>query len=382
MTVSRTPLSAVLPPLILGTATFNVQYNTDPKQMPYTDIIRRALANSVTGFDTSPYYGPSEILLGDALRQLTPPPSRDGYFLVTKVGRIRGDEFDYSPSWIQYSIARSLERLGTKYLDLVYAHDAEFVSPQEVLTAVKELRRLRDQGLVRYVGISGFPVEVLATLAEYIFRETGEPLDAVLSYGHYCVQNSQLGQENLLKRFQSAGVNCVLNASMLGMGLLTTKGVDNLPMASWHPAPPELRIACNNLAKIAASHDQTLEEVSIRWALQNWARVGAPFGTKAGRASRIGVSVMGVSTVEELDETCELWDSIASETPSQQALQARKTTTQMVEQEMWPALGEWKDYAWESGGVSFVNTRTNKGHVPNDEIAQRWGLVSVAMPKI
>ncbi|KAF4983700.1 hypothetical protein FZEAL_916 [Fusarium zealandicum] len=389
MAVVRKPLSDVLPPLILGTATFNHQYHPDPTHMPYTDIVGRALAHNILGFDTSPYYGPSEILLGDALRKLTPPPPREGYFLITKAGRIAGDEFDYSPAYIRYSVCRSLERLGTPYLDLVYTHDVEFVAPEEVLGAVMELRRLRDQGLIRYVGISGYPVETLASLAEMILRETGEPLDAVLSYSHYCVQNSQLGAKTLLDRFKDAGVECLLNASMLGMGLLTTRGVDNSPMALWHPAPPELRQLCANLSDIAQQDGEHLEEVSIRWALENWARVGSPFGTKlnpCGETSRLGVSVMGVSSVDELEETWALWSSVVGLAGDDVAAQRRDKIASIVRDKMWPVLGRWKDYAWESGGPGFVNTRaeSERGVVPRDATAERWRLIPSVMdtPKI
>ncbi|KND90807.1 D-arabinose 1-dehydrogenase [Tolypocladium ophioglossoides CBS 100239] len=378
MAVPRTPLSRVLPPL-----------------MPYADIVRRALEHNVAAFDTSPYYGPSEALLGDALRTLVPPPPRHGYFLITKAGRIAGSEFDYSPAWIRYSVCRSLERLGTQYLDLVYAHDAEFVSPAEVLAAVQELRRLRDRGLVRYVGISGYPVEVLASLAEMVLQQTGEPLDAVLSYGHFCVQNSRLGRPDLLERLRAAGVECVLNASMLGMGLLTTRGVDNGPMASWHPAPPALRKACNDLASIASQRGERLEEVAIRWALENWARVGAPFGTVAypssvladasadqdGLPARIGVSVMGVSAVEELEETWRLWKSVVGLASGARdgAAQRKDKIAAIVRDQMWPSLGPWRDYAWESGGEAFTNLTTVKGAVPRDDVAERWGLVPKKM---
>ncbi|KPM34023.1 hypothetical protein AK830_g12551 [Neonectria ditissima] len=383
---SRKPLSEVLPPLILGTATFNTQYHPDPTHMPYTDIVGRALAHNILGFDTSPYYGPSELLLGDALRKLTPPPPREGYFLITKAGRIAGDEFDYSPAYIRYSICRSLERLSTPYLDLVYTHDVEFVSPNEVLAAVTELRALRDQGLIRYVGISGYPVETLVSLAEMILRETGEPLDAVLSYSHFCVQNSQLGEQHLLDRFRDAGVECVLNASMLSMGLLTTRGVDNSPMGLWHPAPQELRDACSRLADIAKADGEHLEEVSIRWALENWARIGAPFGTKlvpnAGSDGsgdiRLGVSVMGVSSVAELEETWSLWSSVAGLTgEADQRAAQRAKIARIVSEKMWPSLGSWRGYAWESGGPSFVNTRPRlaAGTFPRDAIAERWGLI-------
>ncbi|POR38601.1 D-arabinose 1-dehydrogenase [Tolypocladium paradoxum] len=391
MAVPRKPLSQVLPPLILGTATFNTQYHADPTRMPYADIVRRALEHNVAAFDTSPYYGPSEILLGDALRTPTPPPPRQGYFLITKAGRIAVSEFDYSPAWIRYSVCRSLERLGTQYLDLVYAHDVEFVSPAEVLGAVQELRRLRNHGLLRYVGISGYPVEVLASLAEMILEQTGEPLDAVLSYGHFCVQNGQLGRPELLERFRSAGVECVLNASMLGMGLLTTRGVDNGPMASWHPAPPALRKACNDLASIASHSGEHLEEVAIRWALENWTQIGAPFGTVAypssvladasvdqdGLPSRIGVSVMGVSAVEELEETWSLWKSVVglASGANDAAAQRKDKIAAIVRDQMWPSLGSWRDYAWESGGEVFANSRTVKGAVPTDDLAERWGLI-------
>ncbi|KAM5346180.1 hypothetical protein ACJ41O_009185 [Fusarium nematophilum] len=381
--MARKPLSDVLPPLILGTATFNHQYHPDPTHMPYTEIVGRALAHNILGFDTSPYYGPSEILLGDALRKLTPPPPREGYFLITKAGRIAGDEFDYSPAWIRYSVCRSLERLGTPYLDLVYTHDVEFVSPEEVLAAVTELRRLRDQGLIRYVGISGYPVGTLASLAEMILRETGEPLDAVLSYSHFCVQNSQLGDSSLLSRFRDAGVECLLNASMLSMGLLTTRGVDNSPMASWHPAPQELRQLCTGLSGIAQREGEHLEEVSIRWALENWARVGSSFGTRlrAGDSERrLGVSVMGVSSVDELEETWALWSSVVGEEEAGR----KEKIERIVREGMWPSLGRWKDYAWESGGPGFVNARKGMGVVPRDGTSERWRLIPSVMdtPKI
>ena len=361
--------------------------------MPYTDIVRQALAHNITAFDTSPYYGPSEVLLGQALKATTPPPTREGYFLITKAGRIASDEFDYSPEWIRYSICRSLERLNTPYLDLVYTHDVEFVSQEEVLTAVKELRRFRDQGLIRYVGISGFPPDVLASTAEMILRETGEPLDAVLSYSHLCVQNDTLSNPDLLSRFKAAGIDCLLNGSMLSMGLLTTVGVDDGPQASWHPAPPALRKACHELASIAENHGQHLEGIAIKWALQTWAQKGAEFGTRNRPAtekpltngnvegqkvelpSSIGVSVMGVTTADQLEETYQLWTDVVG-VHDADAAEERDKIDQIVREEMWPSLGEWKNYSWESGGPSFVNQRKGKkGIIPQDEVAERWGLI-------
>lgn len=365
------PLSAVLPPLILGTATFNYQYVSDPSQMPSVEIVSRALSLGITAFDTSPYYGPSEPILGAALRTLSPP--RESYFLVTKAGRIAPAEFDYSPSWIRASVLRSLERLNTSYLDLVYTHDAEFVSPDEVVAAVRELRRLRDEGLVRYVGICGYPVPVLCELAEKILRETGEPVDAVQSFSHFCVQNNTLGSDAILARFKDAGVNVVTNASMLSMGLLTTRGVDDGPMASWHPAPGPLRKLCKSLVAFAEGAGEKMEDVALYWAMANWARVGGAFGTEllpptfAGPA-RVGVSVMGITSVKELEETWADFQAVLRDLSGTQAEGEKKEyqgsmvsryekIQRLVTEHMWPALGEWRNYSWASPDEGFVNQR-------------------------
>ncbi|KAF4122233.1 Aldo/keto reductase family [Geosmithia morbida] len=363
------PVSTVLPPLILGTATFNTQYHPDPTHMPYERIVRRALLDhKIVAFDTSPYYGPSEILLGDALESINAP--RSSYLLITKAGRVAADTFDYSPASIRASVRRSLSRLHSPYLDLVYAHDVEFVTPAEVLEAVREFRRLRDEeGLLRYVGISGYPVEVLASLAEMILRETGEPLDAVLSYSHFCVQNTKLGEPALLQKFADAGVECLLNASLLSMGLLTTRGVDAGPMALWHPAPHELRRVCNELRYVAEADGERLEQVCIHWSMEHWAKIGGSFGTwavpvrhrgqVAPQSTRLGISVIGVSTVSELDETWNTWCSVVEESATDAELRKREMISSMVAERMWPQLGEWKNFSWPSG---LTQSRLGKGN--------------------
>ncbi|KAI0389091.1 Aldo/keto reductase [Xylariaceae sp. FL0594] len=399
---ARPPLHEVLPPLILGTATFNTQYVSDPFSLPASSIISRAFELGINAFDTSPYYGPSEIILGDALLQSTQSTTqkkreRSSYFLITKTGRIAGDEFDYTPQWIRYSVYRSLERLHTPYLDLVYAHDVEFVSDAEVLSAVRELRRLRDEeGVVKYVGISGYPVSRLCSLAEMVQRETGEPLDAVLSYAHFTLQNTRLGSADVMGRFRSAGVDVVLNASILGMGLLTTRGVDAGPMASWHPSPDGLRRACKELVSLAeAGAVERLEEVAIRWALDTWARVGAERGTSSGLIKgRVGVSVMGISNITELEETFRVFKSVMEGLDSdddddadavvtrRQLSRDKSAKIQAVIDKMWDALGTWKDYSWESPGPEYVNTRRPEdvGVVPDDGVLARREEMLKAAP--
>jgi aryl-alcohol dehydrogenase-like predicted oxidoreductase len=389
MAKSRTKLSASLPPLIFGTATFNYQFNPDPFALGPTEIIQRALAHGVRAFDSSPYYGPAEEILGTALstefvRKHYP---REQYYILTKVGRILADSFDYSPVWVRYSVKRSCRRLRTDYLDVVYCHDVEFVSPEEVLGAIKELRRIRDEeGTIKYVGISGYPVAVLSSLAEMILRETGEPLDAVMSYANFTLQNTRLLSE-AVPRLIAAGVDVVPNASPLGMGLLRGQGPPIGAMGNWHPAPDELRKAVRAASDWTDKQGERLEVVALRFALENWLReatkVGAsgdplafPAETYHSKTIRqkLGVSVMGVSKITELDETIRVWRSVldgmaddldqgpGTITPSdavsdhEWSLQ-RRQRIRVLAKGIRTVIGQWADFAWASPEPGFVNKR-------------------------
>lgn len=381
------PLSAHLPPLVMGTATFNTQFNPDPYALPTTELVHRALASGVSAFDTSPYYGPAEELLGRALATdyVRANHPRESYRILTKVGREHASSFDYSPEWVRVSIKRSLQRLHTEYLDLVYCHDVEFVSPAEVLQAVRELRRIRDEeGTIRYVGISGYPIDVLCELAEMVLRETGEPLDAVMSYAHFTLQNTSL-LTRALPRLLEAGVDVVPNASPLGMGLLRRQGVPIGSQGDFHPSPAGLRGAIQKAAEWADSQGERIEVVAIRYALERWLReateAGAsgppPLVPSAGIEKvssnrenkpvhgRLGVSVMGVSNVGELNETLRVWHSIldgldtapASASDDANWSRTRRQQILTIAQGIQSILGsEWVDYAWESPGPGFVNS--------------------------
>jgi aryl-alcohol dehydrogenase-like predicted oxidoreductase len=393
-------LSETLPPLVFGTATFNYQFNPDPFALPTTHLVLHALSHGVRAFDTSPYYGPAEDLLGTALdtdyvRLLFP---RSSYHILTKVGRLSASEFDYSPSWVRHSVRRSLRRLRTSYLDVVFCHDVEFVSAAEVLEAVRELRRIRDEdGTIKYVGISGYPVHVLCDLAEMVLRETGEPLDTIMSYANFTLQNTRLSTEGL-PRLVKAGVDVVLNASPLGMGLLRRQGVPIGALGNWHPAPDELRKAVQSASQYTDKVGEKLEVVAVRFALESWLREGAnvgthghplspsgsPYSTAWPSRQRLGVSVMGVSKLEELDETMRVWRSVldgcaddfdaetGTITPSDAvsdhdwSLQRRRRIRTLAK-DIRDVIGDAADFTWDSPGKDFVNQRVVKGAVEEEE---------------
>ena len=395
MSRHRTPLSELLPLLICGTATFNSQYNPDPYALPTTNIVHRAFSLGVRAFDTSPYYGPAEELLGEALDTsfVSESFNRSDYFLLTKVGRVSGDVFNYSVDWVRRSIQNSLARLRTKYLDVVYCHDVEFVSAEEVLVAVKELRRIRDEtGIIKYVGISGYPVDILCELAEMIVEKTGEPLDAVMSYANFTLQNTKLGSVGL-SRLRAAGVDVVPNASALGMGLLRRIGVPIGGQGDFHPSPTGLRKAIQEASDWCDVQGYRIEKVAVRFALENWLREGDLAGSKGDPASgipwiketlnetdrpRFGVSVIGVSTVNELDETMRVWKSILDglNDGEQTAMRSgrgvkdrlwslsRRQEVRTLADGIREILGTWVDYTWDSPPVGYVKRRPVPVQIP------------------
>ena len=385
---SLPPLSAILPSIILGTATFNSQYNEDPLKLNTTQIVHKALAEGIRAFDTSPYYGPAEELLGRALdcEHVLVQYSRAYYYVMTKVGRISGSHFDYSPSWVRRSVVNSLTRLRVDYLDVVFCHDVEFVSTDEVIAAVTELRKIRDEtGRIRYVGISGYPVDVLCSLAQTILERTGRPLDAVMSYANFTLQNTRLASVGL-PRLKAAGVEVVLNASPLGMGLLRHAGVPIGAQGDFHPSPIELRNAIKTASDWCETQNERIENIALRFALENWYTVGATLGSMGNNAGpwprrrevgqhegkRRGVSVLGVSRMEELDETVDVWRSVLAALEDDEPELGRdhqerpphllrQEQVRVLAQEIRRILGPLLDYAWPSPGPGFVRQALTSG---------------------
>lgn len=274
----------------------NTQYALDPSKLPITEILRVAFSHKFNAVDTSPYYGESEEILGRALKSIAEDWPRETYFLCTKAGRIQLDEFDYSRAAVRRSVLRSLQRLNTSYLDLVYMHDIEFVAENEVYDALRELAALKQEGVIRSFGISGYPVKYLLEVAIRAKCDPSiGPLDAVLSYSNGCLQNTKLF--DLWARFNTeAGVQSIMNGSILNMSLLRSGSTH-----AFHPAPQALKDTVTGIAERLLADGVELADVATRFALRRWL---FELGPQCDR-ERLGVSpfssvVLGVSTVEEL----------------------------------------------------------------------------------
>ncbi|KAJ1646360.1 hypothetical protein LPJ64_002159 [Coemansia asiatica] len=236
----RLPLSK----LALGCGVFSGAYGALTEQSILASV-RKALSSGINLLDTSPYYNDSEIKLGQALHALRNEFPRSSYHICTKVGRYgyHKADFDYSPEHVVMSTRESMRRLETDYLDIVLCHDVEFVSIEQVVDqALPMLFELKCQGIVRKVGISGYPLDVLLEIAR-IQKSREQPLDVCLSYCNFNLHCHLLAE--YIQKLRSAGVTTIISASPLSMGLLSQEMTPD-----WHPAKEELKKAVSQCIEV------------------------------------------------------------------------------------------------------------------------------------
>jgi L-galactose dehydrogenase len=216
--------------------------------------VRVALETGMNFIDTSPYYGRglSECLLGTALRGVP----RDQYYLGSKLGRYAPAHFDFSARRVVESVDLSLERMGVDYLDIMLCHDIEFVDMAQIIEeTLPALRKIRDQGKVRFIGVSGYPMKIF----RYILERA--ELDVVLSYNHFTLQNTMLSE--LVPYLKSKGVG-TMNAAPFSARLLT-----NSPLPRWHKATEPVRATCRRAAAHCAERGVDIAQLALQFSLSH-----------------------------------------------------------------------------------------------------------------
>ena len=221
-----------------------------------------AVDNGINFIDVSPYYGyyKAETVLGKALKDIP----RNKYYLSTKVGRYGKDgvnTWDYSASRVTQSVYESLERLHVDYIDLINVHDIEFQADMEgglqkvVDETLPALLRLKEQGIVRHVGLTDLQPENIKWVIDHTAEGT---VESVLCFCHYCLNDMLLA--DYLGFFEMHGIG-VINASPLSMGLLSQRGAP-----SWHPAPQALKNACRRAADYCSQQDYPIEKLAMQFS--------------------------------------------------------------------------------------------------------------------
>jgi diketogulonate reductase-like aldo/keto reductase len=123
---------------------------------PLREVLRRLLDDGGRIIDTSPMYGRAEAVTGDLLAESGARPQS---FLATKVwttGRERGIE----------QMRRSAQLLRSETIDLMQIHNLV-----DWRTHLSTLRRMKDEGRVRYIGITHYTTGALPELARILRAE-------------------------------------------------------------------------------------------------------------------------------------------------------------------------------------------------------------------
>ncbi len=227
---------------------------TDPAEG--ARAVQGAIGQGINYFDVSPYYGHTlaEERLGAALEG----GYRQRVILATKVGRYGRDietGFDFSAARVVRSVEESLRRLRTDYLDVFQAHDIEFGHAEQILSeTLPAMQRLKETGKVRFIGITGYPLDMLRRVAETF------PVDSVLSYCRYDLLDHAM--ERVLAPLARAHGLALINASPLHMRVLTQTGAPD-----WHPAPQRVRCAAMEAAAFCQTQGADLADLALQFAL-------------------------------------------------------------------------------------------------------------------
>jgi aryl-alcohol dehydrogenase-like predicted oxidoreductase len=162
------------------------------------EILALLLEYGVNHIDVAASYGDAELRIGPWMQR-----HRDDFFLATKTSERRYDG-------AKASIERSLERLGVEQLDLIQLHNLTDEEGWHTAMgpggALEAARQARDQGQVRFVGVTGHGTMVadmhLKSLDAFAFDSV------LLPYNHMMMQDPAYAEafETLYQRCQVHGV--------------------------------------------------------------------------------------------------------------------------------------------------------------------------------
>jgi pyridoxine 4-dehydrogenase len=193
------------------------------------EILREAVRLGVDLIDTAHAYGRSQDMIAEALH-----PYPEGLVIATKGGLRRGGHPDGRPERLRADCENSLRRLRLDTIDLWQLHRIDPQIPLEEQFGV--IRELRDEGKIRFVGVSEVSAAELARARQLVDIAT--------------VQNrfnvSERGADDLLRACEEEGIGFLPWAPIAMGGLLRSSGA---------------------VASVAARHGATEAKIALAWLL-------------------------------------------------------------------------------------------------------------------
>ncbi len=202
-------------------------------------VLRRAIARGVNHIDTAAFYqsGDGSVRANDLIREaLAPYP---GLVIATKVGPTLGPDglAPGGPEDLRPAVEENLAMLGLDRLDLVYLRIGHMGVPhgESLGKRFEVLARLRDEGLIRHLGVSNIDTGQLAEARSIA------PVVAVQNHFHPGHQDDRA----LLDTCAAAGIAFV----------------PYFPLGGGRGDPPA------RLAEVAARHEASPAQVALAWLL-------------------------------------------------------------------------------------------------------------------
>ncbi|PPJ52318.1 hypothetical protein CBER1_10646 [Cercospora berteroae] len=221
-------------------------------------------------WDTADMYDDSEDLLGAWFKKN--PGKREKIFLATKFANCKGEDgsrwVDSSPEYARKACLKSLSRLGVDQIDLYYAHRLDGKTPVE--KTVEELKKLQQEGKIKYIGISECSSESLRRASKVAH------IDAIqIEYSPFSldIESDQIG---LLKTARELGTAIVayspIGRGMLGGTIRSPKDFEEGDFRTFAPRfseenfPKNLELV-DRITEIAKKKNATASQLTLAWIL-------------------------------------------------------------------------------------------------------------------
>ena len=245
--------------------------------------LRVAFQSPIKYLDTAAGYGDgeSERRIGIVLRELGGLPF--DHVLSTKVDR-DATTGDFSGEQARRSVERSLKLLGLNRLKIVFLHDPEVTTFENIMQpggAVEVMLRYKEQGVIEHIGVAGGPIDLMV---RYI--ETGA-FEAVLTHNRYTLLNR--AAEPLFQLAAQRGL-AILNAAPYGGGILS-RGPKNFPRYAYRDADEVTLQRAHQMQAICDEHNVPLAAAALQFSM---------------RDPRITSTVAGMTRPERIAQTLDL----------------------------------------------------------------------------
>ena len=239
------------------------------------DVISTSLEMGLNYFDTAPHYGKgsAEQRLGQNINE----HPRSTFIVSTKVGRLlvpseKVDDpgwensatsveriFDFSASGIERSFSESLERLKMDSVEMVFIHDPDGSPDQAIHEAYPVLEKMRDQGIVKTIGVGITSNEIPTRFIE----ETD--IDVVLIALRYTLLDQSAG-EKLLPKALERGVS-VIAGGVFNSGILTSP--KNGATFNYETASPEILERAQQMEVFFKERGVSLAQAALQYPMRH-----------------------------------------------------------------------------------------------------------------